>query len=393
MNEKFYRLSKLPPYVFAEVNKQKYSKRVIGKDIIDCGMGNPMYKPPKEVIKKLKESCNKENTHGYSQSKGIKGLRIAQANYYQKRFNVQLDPEKEIIVTIGSKEGLSSLATAISSKRDSIIVPDPCYPIHKWGFIIAGAKVKHLNHKNPETYLKNIKKYLDKTKSKPLAIIVNYPGNPSSQIVDLEFYEKLVDLCLYHKIYIISDLAYSEIYFNEKMPPSILQVKNAKKIAIEFTSMSKTYSMSGWRIGFAAGNQELVTAITQIKSFLDYGIFTPMQVAATIAINDCDYYPEMMRNIYKERRDIFCNILHETQWKVPIPEASMFIWSKIPKSYNHLSDIGFTKLLLEKANIAVSPGSGFGLKGKNHVRISLVENKNRIRQGAKNIKNFLLNNC
>jgi len=392
MNNNFYRLSKLPPYVFAEVNKQKYSKRAKGNDIIDCGMGNPMYKPPKEVIKKLKESSSKGNTHGYSQSKGIKGLRIAQANYYKKRFNVDLDPETEIIATIGSKEGISSLATAITSPKDTIIVPDPCYPIHKWGFIIAGAKVKHLNHKNPETYLKNIKKYLNKIKSKPLAIIVNYPGNPTSQIVNLEFYEELVDLCLFHNIYIISDLAYSEIYFGAKMPPSILQVKNAKNIAVEFTSMSKTYSMSGWRIGFVAGNEKIISAITKIKSFLDYGIFTPMQVAATVAINDCDYYPEMMRNIYKERRDIFCKILHETEWKLPIPEASMFIWSEIPKAFEHIGDKEFTNLLLEKANIAVSPGSGFGAFGKNHVRISLVENKNRIRQGAKNIKNFLLNN-
>jgi alanine-synthesizing transaminase len=390
MKNNFHRLTQLPPYVFAEVNQQKYYKRFTGNDIIDCGMGNPMYKPPKEVIRKLKESANKANTHGYSTSKGIKGLRLAQANYYQKRFAVNLDPEKEIIVTIGSKEGLSSLATAISSKNDTIIVPDPCYPIHKWGFIIAGAKVKHIKHKNPQTYLKNLKKYIEKSSKKPLAIIVNYPGNPTADIVSLDFYEELVDFCLYHKIYIISDLAYSEIYFTEEMPPSILQIKNAKNIAIEFTSMSKTYSMSGWRIGFAAGNKELIAAITKIKSFLDYGIFTPMQVAATVAINDCDYYPEMMRNIYKERRDIFCKILHDAGWNVPMPNASMFIWTKLPNKYSQLNDQEFTKLLLEKANIAVSPGSGFGDGGKNYIRISLVENKNRIRQGAKNIRNFLL---
>ncbi|MBT4878302.1 MAG: aminotransferase class I/II-fold pyridoxal phosphate-dependent enzyme [Alphaproteobacteria bacterium] len=390
MKTDFYRIQKLPSYVFAEVNKLKDSYRSKGFDIIDFGMGNPMYKPPNKVLDKLRSTSQKNDLHGYSVSRGIKGLRKAQSNYYKKRFSVELDPESEVIVSIGSKEGLSSLALAISGPNDTIVVPDPSYPIHSWGFTIAGAKVKKMPHPSPQKFFINFKKYVEKVKKKPLAVIVNYPCNPTAQTVDLDFYAEFVQFCKYHNIYIISDLAYSEIYFNDTPPPSILQIEGAKDIAIEFSSLSKTYSMAGWRIGFAVGNKTLISAITKIKSYLDYGIFTPLQIAATIAINECDEYPAMMRDIYKERRDIFVNIVKEAGWDVTIPDASMFIWTKLPKKFKSLSSLEFSKLLLEKANVAVSPGNGFGAHGEGYVRISLVENKNRIRQGAKNIKKLLL---
>lgn len=390
MKTDFYRIAKLPSYVFAEVNNLKNLYRSKGHDIIDFGMGNPMYKPPNKVIKKLATCIQKDNLHGYSVSRGIKGLRKAQAEYYQKRFNVDLDFESEVIVSIGSKEGISSLALAISGPNDVIVVPDPSYPIHSWGFTIAGARVKKIPHKTPEKFFLAFKKYVESTKKSPLAVIVNYPCNPTAQIVDLDFYTELVKFCKYHNIYIISDLAYAELYFNDSPPPSILQVKGAKDIAVEFSSISKTYSMAGWRIGFAVGNKHIIAAISKIKSYLDYGIFTPLQIASTVAINECAEYPAMMRDIYKERRDIFTNILKQGGWHVTIPEASMFIWTKLPEQYKHLTSLEFSKLLIEKANVAVSPGNGFGKAGEGYIRISLVENKNRIRQGAKNIKKFLL---
>lgn len=389
MQKSFYRISKLPAYVFAEVNEQRAEARSQGKDIIDFGMGNPDSHPPAKVIDKLSNTAHKANTHSYSVSKGIKGLRKAHANYYMNRFGVDIDYDNEIIVNIGSKEGLSSLALAITGPGDNIIVPDPSYPIHSWGFIIAGANVIKIKSLNKEEFFTLFKKHVETTAKKPLAIVINYPGNPTTEIADLAFYEKIVDFCKFHQIYIISDLAYAEIYFSDTPPPSILQVKGAKDIAIEFTSLSKTFSMAGWRVGFTVGNKDLIAAITKIKSYLDYGIYTPIQVASTVAINECTDYIDTIRTKYKERRDILVKGLHQAGWNVPSPEASMFIWSKLPSQYKHLSSLDFSKLLLKKAETVVSPGNGFGEMGEGYVRMALVENKNRIRQAIRNIKKFL----
>ena len=392
MQKNFYRISQLPAYVFAEVNAKRAEARGQGKDIIDFGMGNPDSQPPLKVLDKLSSTAHKANTHSYSVSKGIKGLRKAQAEYYMKRFGVELNYENEIIANIGSKEGLSSLALAISGPGDDIVVPNPSYPIHTWGFIIAGANVIKIKNLNKEEFFESFKKHVETSSKKPLAVVINYPGNPTAEIADIEFYEKIVDFCKFHNIYIISDLAYAEIYFSEKPTPSILQVKGAKDIAIEFTSLSKTYSMAGWRVGFTVGNPYLIAAITKIKSYLDYGIYTPIQVASTVAINECDDYIELIRKKYKQRRDILVEGLHQAGWNVPCPEASMFIWSKLPEQYSHLSSLGFSKLLLEKAEVVVSPGNGFGEMGEGYVRMALVENKNRIRQAVRNIKRFLNSN-
>ena len=389
MKKDFYRIAKLPPYVFAQVNAKRALERSKGRDIIDLGMGNPDSMPPQKVIDKLSLAAQGSNIHSYSISKGIKGLRKAQCEYYQHRFGVELDYEKELIANIGSKEGLSSLALAMTGPGDDIIVPNPSYPIHSWGFIIAGANVVDIENLNQYRFFSLFKNYVEKTSKKPLAVVINYPNNPTSETTNIEFYEKIVDFCKFHNIYIISDLAYAEIYFSDTPPPSILQVKGAKDIAIEFTSLSKSFSMAGWRIGFTAGNKDLIAAVTKMKSYLDYGIFTPMQIAATVAINDCVDYIADIRSLYKQRRDILVSGLQQAGWDVPCPDASMFIWTKIPESYRHLSSLDFSKFLLEKAEVAVSPGNGFGKMGEGYVRISLVENKNRIRQAVKNIKKFL----
>ena len=389
MKKDFYRISQLPPYVFAQVNAKRALERSKGRDIIDLGMGNPDSMPPQKVIDKLSLAAQGSNIHSYSISKGIKGLRKAQCEYYQHRFGVELDYETELIVNIGSKEGLSSLALAMTGPGDDIIVPNPSYPIHSWGFIIAGANVIDIENLNQNRFFSLFKDYVEKTSKKPLAVVINYPNNPTSETTNIEFYEEIVDFCKFHNIYIISDLAYAEIYFSDTPPPSILQVKGAKDIAIEFTSLSKSFSMAGWRIGFTAGNKDLIAAVTKMKSYLDYGIFTPMQIAATVAINDCMDYIAEVRALYKERRDILVSGLQQAGWGVPCPDASMFIWTKIPESYRHLSSLDFSKFLLEKAEVAVSPGNGFGKMGEGYVRISLVENKNRIRQAVKNIKKFL----
>ncbi len=378
--------------MFAEVNRVKAEARAKGDDIIDLGMGNPDSNAPDYVTKKLIETLNKPKTHGYSVSRGVKGLRQAQANYYKRRFNVDLDYDKEVIATIGSKEGLSSLAFAITGPDDYIIVPSPCYPIHTYGFILADSNVVRIPNNPHNDFIASFKKIVESSKKKPMAVVLNYPCNPTAEVVGLEFYEEMVRLCKGYGIYIISDLAYAEIYFDGNPPPSILQVEGAKDIAIEFTSLSKTFSMAGWRVGFAAGNPDLIAAMTQIKSYLDYGIFTPIQVAATAAINGPEKYIDEMRTLYKERRDILVEGLHEAGWNVTCPTASMFIWTEIPEQYKHLGSLEFSKLLLKEARVAVAPGVGFGEEGENYVRIALVENKHRIRQAVKNIKKFLQKN-
>ena len=389
MQQDFHRIRRLPPYVFAEVNAKKAGSRAEGADVIDLGMGNPDTGTPPHIVAKLVEAVADPRTHRYSNSKGIPGLRKALANYYARRFNVALDPEKEVVATLGSKEGLANLAQAITSPGDTILVPNPSYPIHQFGFIIAGASVRSIPHTPDEDMLQALDRAVRHSVPKPTALIVNFPSNPTALLADLDFYREIVAFAKRHEIWIISDLAYAEIYFGNRKPPSILEVPGAKDVAVEFTSLSKTYSMPGWRMGFAAGNPTLVAALARVKSYLDYGAFTPIQVAATAALNGPQDCVEAMRTLYRERRDVLIAGLHEAGWEVPSPEGSMFAWAPIPPRFAHLGSVAFAKLLIEKAQVAVSPGIGFGEHGDGHVRIALVENRQRIRQAIRNIKAFL----
>ena len=388
-NGDFYRIRRLPPYVFAEVNAMKGRARLAGEDIIDLGMGNPDQPTPPHIVAKLVETAQDPRAHRYSVSKGIAGLRRAHAAYYARRFGVELDPESETIVTLGSKEGLANLAQAITSPGDIILVPNPSYPIHPYGFIMAGASIRHLPIGAGEDFLANLKRAVKHAVPTPLALVLCFPSNPTAQVVDLDFYAQIVDFCRFHGIWILSDLAYAEIYFGEDPQPSILQVPGARDIAIEFTSMSKTYSMPGWRVGFAAGNRQLVGALTRIKSYLDYGAFTPVQVAAVAALNGPQDCVREIRDLYRTRRDALIQGLAAAGWHVPNPPASMFAWAPIPDRFKELGSLGFSKLLLQRAGVAVSPGIGFGEYGDGHVRLALVENVQRIRQATRNIRAFL----
>jgi alanine-synthesizing transaminase len=378
----------LPPYVFAEVNAMKARARAAGEDIIDFGMGNPDLPTPPHIVEKLIEAVQDPKTHRYSNSRGIPGLRRAICAYYKKRFNVTLDPESEAIVTIGSKEGLANLAQAITSPGDIMLVPNPSYPIHPFGFILAGAAIRHLPIGQGQSFMESLERAVKHSVPKPLAVVLNYPSNPTAEVVDLDFYRPIVEFCLKHGIYILSDLAYSEIYFDDVPPPSILEIPEAREIAVEFTSMSKTYSMPGWRIGFATGNKKLITALARIKSYLDYGAFTPIQVAAAAALNGPQDCVAEVRAIYKARRDVLIDGLAAAGWQVPSPPASMFAWAPIPPQFAHLGSLEFSKLLLTEAKVAVAPGIGFGEYGDNHVRMALVENEQRIRQACRCIKQF-----
>ncbi len=388
-NSDFYRIRRLPPYVFAEVNAMKARARLAGEDIIDLGMGNPDQPTPPHIVAKLVETAQDPRAHRYSVSKGIPGLRRAHAAYYARRFGVELDPETETIVTLGSKEGLANLAQAITSPGDIILVPNPSYPIHPYGFIMAGASIRHLPIGEGEDFISNLRRAVKHAVPTPLALVLCFPSNPTAQVVDLDFYAEIVEFCRFHKIWILSDLAYSEIYFDDAPPPSILQVPGARDIAIEFTSMSKTYSMPGWRVGFAAGNRTLVGALARIKSYLDYGAFTPVQVAAVAALNGPQDCVREGRELYRQRRDVLIQGLAAAGWDVPSPPASMFAWAPIPPRYRELGSLEFSKLLLRKAGVAVSPGIGFGEYGDGHVRLALVENVQRIRQATRNVKAFL----
>ncbi|HEX2892335.1 LL-diaminopimelate aminotransferase [Vineibacter terrae] len=388
----FHRIKRLPPYVFAEVNAMKAKARAAGQDVIDLGMGNPDLPTPPHIVAKLAEVAGNPDTHGYSNSRGIPGLRKAQARYYARRFAVELDPESEIIVTIGSKEGLANLAQAITSPGDIILVPNPSYPIHPYGFIIAGGSIRHIPVPGQTTideFMPALDRAVRHSVPKPLALVLNYPSNPTAQVVDLEFYRPVVDYCRKAGIWILSDLAYAEIYFDDVPPPSILQIPGARDIAVEFTSMSKTYSMAGWRIGFAAGNRRLIQALTRIKSYLDYGAFTPVQVAAVAAIDGPQDCVAEARATYKERRDVLIEGMKGAGWDIPSPPASMFAWAPLPAAFAELGSLAFSKLLLTQANVAVSPGIGFGEYGDHHVRIAMVENKHRIRQAIRNIRAVL----
>jgi alanine-synthesizing transaminase len=389
MTEDFHRIRRLPPYVFAEVNAAKAKARAAAEDIVDLGMGNPDTPTPPHIVAKLIEAVQDPRTHRYSMSKGIPGLRKALAGYYDRRFGVKLDPETEVVATLGSKEGLANLAQAISSPGDTILVPNPSYPIHQFGFIIAGASVRSIPYTPDDGMLAAIDRAVRHSVPKPNAVIVNFPSNPTALTAPIEFYRELVALCRRHELFILSDLAYAELYFGDTPPPSVLEVEGAKDITVEFTSMSKTYNMPGWRMGFAAGNPRLIAALARVKSYLDYGAFTPIQVAATAALNGPQDCIEEMRVLYKERREVLVKGLHAAGWDVPAPEASMFLWAPIPERFRHLGSVGFSKLLLEKAKVAVAPGLGFGEHGDEHVRIALVENSHRIRQALRGIKTFL----
>ncbi len=390
MTDEFHRIRRLPPYVFAEVNKAKAQARAAGEDIIDLGMGNPDSPTPPHIVAKLIETVADPRSHRYSVSRGIPGLRRALANYYRRRFDVELDPETEVIATLGSKEGLANLASAITSPGDTILVPNPSYPIHQFGFIIAGAAVRSIPAEPGDEMLAALDRAVRHSVPKPTALIVNFPSNPTAYVADLDFYKALVAFARRNEIWIMSDLAYAEIYFDEdKPPPSLLAVEGAKEIAVEFTSMSKTYSMAGWRMGFAAGNPRLITALTRMKSYLDYGAFTPIQVASVAALNGPQDCVAEIRGIYRERRDVLIRGLAAAGWDVPNPPGSMFAWAPIPPKFAHLGSVEFSKQLLAGAKVAVAPGLGFGEHGEGFVRIGLVENVHRLRQATRNIRTFL----
>jgi alanine-synthesizing transaminase len=389
MQSEFHAIRRLPPYVFAEVNAMKARARSAGEDIIDFGMGNPDFPTPKHIVDKLSEAAQDPRTHRYSESRGIKGLRRALAAYYGRRFGVDIDPETEAVVTIGSKEGLANLASAITSPGDVILVPNPSYPIHQFGFIIAGAAVRNIPVAADGDLLAALDRAVKHSVPKPTAVLLNYPNNPTAQLATLDFYAEVVDFCRQQEIYVLSDLAYAEIYFDGNPPPSILQVPGAKDVAVEFTSMSKTYSMPGWRIGFACGNRTLIAALARVKSYVDYGAFTPVQVAATAALNGPQECVVEMREHYRQRRDVLISGLVAAGWDVPSPPATMFAWAPIPPAFRHLGSLEFSKLVLREAKVAVSPGIGFGEHGDSHVRFALVENTHRIRQAVRSIKSFL----
>lgn len=389
MNTEFYRIKRLPPYVFAEVNAMKARARAAGEDIIDLGMGNPDLPTPRHIVDKLVETVSNPRTHGYSQSRGIPGLRRALAGYYERRFNVKLDPETEAIVTLGSKEGLANLAQAITAPGDVVLVPNPSYPIHHYGFMIAGAAIRHLPAGPDKDFMDILSRAVRHSVPKPIAVVLNYPSNPTAEVVDTAFYKEIVDFCRREEIYVLSDLAYSEIYFDGVPPPSILEVPGARDVAVEFTSLSKTYSMAGWRIGFAAGNKALIAALARVKSYVDYGAFTPIQVAATAALNGPQDCIDEARTIYRERRDVLVGGLANAGWNIPSPPATMFAWAPLPPGWEDVGSLEFSKLMLTHAKVAVSPGVGFGEYGEGFVRIAMVENKQRIRQAVRNIRGFL----
>jgi alanine-synthesizing transaminase len=391
MDNEFHRTRRLPPYVFAEVNKLKEAARAAGQDIIDFGMGNPDQPPPDHVSAKLVETMADPRAHRYSNSRGIPGLRRALAGYYARRFAVELDPEREAIVTLGSKEGLANLAQAITSPGDVILAPNPSYPIHAFGFIIAGAAIRSIPYQPGPAFLDAMERAVRHSVPKPLAVIVNYPSNPTAEVASLDFYAEIVGFCRHHGIYAISDIAYAEVYFDGDPPASILQVPGAKDVAVEFSSLSKTYSMPGWRIGFCAGNPRLIAALARVKSYLDYGAFTPIQVAATAALNGPQDCIAEMRARYRARRDVLIEGLEAAGWAVPRPPASMFAWAPLPARFERLGSLEFAKLLLTEAKVAVSPGVGFGEHGEGYVRLALVENEHRIRHAVRNVKAFLRN--
>lgn len=384
----FYRMRRLPPYLFQQVNELKAKMRGQGADIIDFGMGNPDLPTPPHIVEKLCETAHQPGTNRYSASRGIKGLRRAMAGYYERRFGVKLDPETEVVATLGSKEGFANLALAITAPGDVVLIPDPSYPLHQFGFIIAGAVVRSVPALDPEQYLSGLSQAVKHSVPPPTAMVLCYPSNPTANMVDLDFYREAVKFAKKHELFILSDLAYSELYFDDP-PPSLLQVPGAKEITVEVNSLSKTYAMAGWRVGFAVGNERLVGALARVKSYLDYGAYTPIQVAAATALNGDQACVDEMRNIYRSRRDVLVDSFAAAGWPIPKPRASMFAWAALPPGWEEESSFEFAEQLMKKAHIAVSPGIGFGEHGEGYVRIALVENEQRIRQAARNLKKFM----
>ncbi|MCH9697638.1 MAG: alanine transaminase [Gammaproteobacteria bacterium] len=384
----FQRISRLPPYVFNEVNLLKAQARAKGEDIIDVGMGNPDQPPPKHIIDKLLESAGKEHNHRYSWSKGIPRLRRAICHWYRQRFDVELDPESEAIVTIGSKEGLAHLALAVTGPGDAVLVPNPAYPIHPYGAVISGADIRHVPMVPGVDFFEELVKAIKTTWPSPKVLILNFPGNPTTQCVELGFFEKIIAIAREYNIYVVHDIAYADIVFDGYVAPSILQVPDAKDIAVEFYSLSKSYNMPGWRVGFMCGNSDLVSALGRIKSYLDYGMFTPIQVAAITALEGPQQCVKDIRDMYCSRRNVLCDGLNSAGWNVIKPKATMFVWAEIPEQYKAMGSLEFSKKLLLDAKVAVSPGIGFGEYGDDHVRFSLIENEHRTRQAVRGIRNM-----
>ena len=384
----FHRVRRLPPYVFEEVNRLKASARNDGADIIDLGMGNPDLPAPKHIVDKLVETIGKPRTDRYSASKGIAGLRRAQAHYYGRRFGVKLDPDRQVVATLGSKEGFANMAQAITGPGDVVLVPNPSYPIHAFGFLMAGGVIRSVPAEPTPQFFSSLERAVVHSIPKPIAVVVCYPSNPTATVASLDFYRDLVAFAKKHDIFVLSDLAYAEVYFDDDPPPSVLEVAGAMDVTVEFTSMSKTFSMPGWRIGFAVGNERLLAALTRVKSYLDYGAYTPIQVAAAAALNGPDECISDMRAVYKTRRNVMVESFATAGWTIPAPAASMFAWVQIPERFRHLGSLEFSKLLIERAEVAVAPGIGFGEHGDDYVRLALVENEQRIRQAARGIKRF-----
>jgi alanine-synthesizing transaminase len=384
----FHRIKRLPPYVFEQVNRAKAAARAQGADIVDLGMGNPDLPAPKHVVEKLVATAGKPNTDGYSASKGIAGLRRAQAGYYERRFGVKLDPNTQVVATLGSKEGFANMAQAITGPGDVVLVPNPSYPIHAFGFLMAGGVIRSVPAEATPAFFPAAERAVLHSIPKPIALVVCYPSNPTAYVASLDFYRDLVAFAKKHDLILLSDLAYSEVYFDGEPPPSVLQVPGAMDCTVEFTSMSKTFSMAGWRIGFAVGNERLLAALARVKSYLDYGAFTPVQVAATAALNGPDDCIREMRETYKRRRDVLVDSFGRAGFEIPAPRASMFAWVPIPEKFKPLGSLEFSKLLIEKASVAVAPGIGFGEHGDDYVRIALVENEQRIRQAARSLRKF-----
>ena len=389
MDTNFPRVNQLPPYVFDEIGTLKAAARQAGEDIIDFGMGNPDQPTPDNIVEKLRESVLKPSTHRYSQSKGIPRLRKSICDWYERNYSVILDPESEAVVTMGSKEGLGHLALATLDKGDAVLVPNPSYPIHPYGFVIAGADIRHVPIGEGIDFFAELENAVKNSFPKPKMLVLNFPGNPSTECVDMEFFEKIVEFAKEHEIWIVQDLAYADICFDGYKAPSILQVKGAKDVAVEFFTLSKSYNMPGWRVGFCCGNKDLLAALSRIKSYFDYGLFTPIQVAAIKALDEGDENVEKIRLMYQSRRDVLVNGLNNAGWKVESPKATMFLWAKIPSTLRSLGSLEFSKKLLAEAKVAVSPGIGFGEYGEGYVRFSLIENEHRTRQAVRNIKRFL----
>lgn len=386
----FYRIRRLPPYVFEQVNRAKAAARNAGADIIDLGMGNPDLPAPEHVLEKLKETLGKPRTDRYSASKGITGLRRAQAAYYARRFGVGLNPETQVVATLGSKEGFANVAQAITAPGDVVLVPNPSYPIHAFGFLMAGGVLRSVPADPVPATFAAMERAIQHSIPKPIALVVCYPSNPTAYVASLDFYKDLVAFAKKHEIFILSDLAYAEVYFDDKNPPpSVLQVPGAMDIAVEFTSMSKTFSMAGWRMGFAVGNERIIAALTRVKSYLDYGAFTPIQVAATAALNGPEECIKEMRETYKRRRDALVESFGRAGWDIPPPSASMFAWAPLPEKFREVGSMQFATLLVEKSGVVVSPGVAFGEHGEGYVRIAMVENEQRIRQAARGVRRFL----